>query len=79
MRTRVRCVAYAHAHAHARTTYVLVHLGAAVAAVFVAGCVVFLNGQPTEVLGSQRTGSFLRANARTTAARRAAEPVSAAT
>ena len=52
----------------------------AVAAVFVGGCSVFLNGEPTAVLGSQRTGSFLRANTRTTAARRAAaEPVSAAT
>lgn len=27
----------------------------------------FLNGQPTEVLGTQRTGSFLRSNARTPA------------
>jgi N-acyl-D-aspartate/D-glutamate deacylase len=52
----------------------------AVAAVFVAGCAVFFNGQPTEVLGSQRTGSFLRANTRTTApTTAAAEPVSAAT
>ncbi len=33
-----------------------------VSAVLVAGRAVFLNGQPTEALGTQRTGSFLRAN-----------------
>jgi N-acyl-D-aspartate/D-glutamate deacylase len=33
-----------------------------VTAVLVGGRAVFLNGQPTEVLGMQRTGSFLRAN-----------------
>ena len=33
-----------------------------VSAVFVAGRAVFLNGQPTDVLGARRTGSFLRAN-----------------
>ena len=33
-----------------------------VSAVFVAGQAVFLNGQPTEQLGRQRTGSFLRTN-----------------
>lgn len=33
-----------------------------VTAVLVGGRAVFLNGQPTEVLGTQRTGSFLRAN-----------------
>jgi N-acyl-D-aspartate/D-glutamate deacylase len=50
-----------------------------VSAVLVAGRAVFLNGQPTQVLGSQRTGSFLRADTSTPAARRAAtEPVSAA-
>ena len=36
-------------------------------AVLVAGRAVFLNGQPTEVLGTQRTGSFLRANTATPA------------
>ncbi len=36
-----------------------------VGAVLVAGRAVFLNGQPTEVLGTQRTGSFLRANTTT--------------
>jgi hypothetical protein len=41
---------------------------------------VFLDGQPTEVLGSQRTGSFLRANTSAPAAQRAAaEAASAAT
>ena len=39
-----------------------------VTAVLVAGRAVFLNGQPTEVLGAQRTGSFLRANTTTRAA-----------
>jgi hypothetical protein len=40
---------------------------------------VFLNGQPTEVLGTQRTGSFLRANTTTPATTgTAAEPVSTA-
>ena len=38
-----------------------------VSAVLVAGQPVFLNGQPTEVLGTQRTGSFLRANTTTPA------------
>jgi N-acyl-D-aspartate/D-glutamate deacylase len=38
-----------------------------VSAVFVAGRAVFLNGEPTSVLGKQRTGSFLRA-ARSTGA-----------
>jgi N-acyl-D-aspartate/D-glutamate deacylase len=38
-----------------------------VSAVLVAGRAVFLNGQPTEVLGTQRTGSFLRANTTTPA------------
>ena len=51
-----------------------------VSAVLVAGRAVFLNGQPTQVLGTQRTGSFLRANTTTPAPRTAAaEPVSAAT
>jgi N-acyl-D-aspartate/D-glutamate deacylase len=48
-------------------------------AVLVAGRAVFLNGQPTAVLGTQRTGSFLRANTTTPAtAQTAAEPLSAA-
>ncbi len=38
-----------------------------VSAVLVAGRAVFLNGQPTEVLGRQRTGSFLRTNTTTPA------------
>lgn len=38
-----------------------------VTAVLVGGRTVFLNGQPTEVLGTQRTGSFLRANTATAA------------
>jgi N-acyl-D-aspartate/D-glutamate deacylase len=38
-----------------------------VSAVFVAGQAVFLDGQPTEVLGNQRTGSFLRADTATPA------------
>jgi N-acyl-D-aspartate/D-glutamate deacylase len=47
-----------------------------VSAVLVAGQAVFLNGQPTEVLGSERTGSFLRANTTTPATTRtAAVPV----
>ncbi len=33
-------------------------------AVFVGGQAVFLDGEPTEVLGTQRTGSFLRAGTR---------------
>jgi hypothetical protein len=51
-----------------------------VCAVLVGGQAVFLNGQPTEVLGRQRTGSFLRANTTTTPSttRTAAEPVCAA-
>jgi N-acyl-D-aspartate/D-glutamate deacylase len=49
-----------------------------VSAVFVAGRAAFLNGQPTEVLGTQRTGSFLRANTTTPATTgTAAELVSA--
>ena len=32
-----------------------------VSAVFVGGRAVFVDGKPTEVLGRQRTGSFLRA------------------
>ncbi len=48
-------------------------------AVLVAGRAVFLDGQPTEVLGVQRTGSFLRANALARATTATAdEPVSAA-
>jgi N-acyl-D-aspartate/D-glutamate deacylase len=39
----------------------------AVAAVFIGGRTVFRNGAATDVLGNERTGSFLRAN-RTTAA-----------
>ena len=38
-----------------------------VSAVLVAGRAVFLNGEPTEVLGTRRTGSFLRANTTTPA------------
>lgn len=50
-----------------------------VSAVFVAGRAVFLNGQATDVLGAQRTGSFLRANTITPAApRTVVEPVSGA-
>ncbi len=43
-----------------------------VTGVFVGGRAVFLNGRPTEVLGAQRTGSFLRAKATTPAATAAA-------
>ncbi|MGB3475428.1 MAG: amidohydrolase family protein [Mycobacterium sp.] len=39
----------------------------AVSAVFVSGRAVVLDGQPTSVLGTQRTGSFLRADTRTPA------------
>ncbi|MGB3332045.1 MAG: amidohydrolase family protein [Mycobacterium sp.] len=39
----------------------------AVSAVFVSGKAVVLDGQPTSVLGTQRTGSFLRADTRTPA------------
>ncbi|HTM84347.1 MAG TPA: hypothetical protein VL179_05480, partial [Mycobacterium sp.] len=39
----------------------------AVTAVFISGRAVVLNGQPTDVLGSQRTGSFLRADTPTPA------------
>ena len=39
----------------------------AVSAVFVSGQAVVLDGQPTSVLGTQRTGSFLRADTRTPA------------
>ncbi|WP_068176454.1 amidohydrolase family protein [Mycobacterium sp. UM_CSW] len=50
-----------------------------VSAVLVSGRAVFLNGQPTEVLGERRTGSFLRANTATPATTwAAAEPVSSA-
>jgi N-acyl-D-aspartate/D-glutamate deacylase len=50
-----------------------------VSAVLVAGQAVFLNGQPTEVLGTERTGSFLRANTTTRATTRtAAVPVATA-
>jgi N-acyl-D-aspartate/D-glutamate deacylase len=38
-----------------------------VAAVFVSGRAVVLDGRPTDVLGTQRTGSFLRADTRTPA------------
>ena len=38
-----------------------------VSAVLVGGQAVFIDGQPTEVLGTQRTGSFLRANTTTPA------------
>jgi hypothetical protein len=49
-----------------------------VCAVLVGGQAVFLNGQPTEVLGRQRTGSFLRANTTTRAATGAvAKPIAA--
>jgi N-acyl-D-aspartate/D-glutamate deacylase len=49
-----------------------------VSAVLVAGRTVFVNGQPAEVLGTQRTGSFLRANTTITATTGSAiEPVSA--
>jgi len=40
---------------------------AAVSAVFISGQAVVLDGQPTSVLGTQRTGSFLRADMRTPA------------
>lgn len=39
----------------------------AVPAVFVSGRAVVLDGQPTNLLGAQRTGSFLRADTRTPA------------
>lgn len=39
----------------------------AVAAVFISGQAVVLEGQPTSILGTQRTGSFLRADTRTPA------------
>ncbi|BBY35175.1 N-acyl-D-amino-acid deacylase family protein [Mycolicibacter minnesotensis] len=39
----------------------------AVPAVFISGRAVVLDGQPTGLLGSQRTGSFLRADTRTSA------------
>ncbi|EHB47005.1 amidohydrolase [Mycolicibacterium rhodesiae JS60] len=41
--------------------------GDTVSAVFVAGRAVFVDGQPTEVVGTQRTGSFLRAKTTTPA------------
>ncbi len=37
---------------------------ATVKAVMVAGRTVFADGQPTDILGKQRTGSFLRADGR---------------
>jgi N-acyl-D-aspartate/D-glutamate deacylase len=40
---------------------------ATVSAVFVAGRAVFRNGEPTQVLGNERTGSFLRAEQSTPA------------
>ncbi|WP_179469194.1 N-acyl-D-amino-acid deacylase family protein [Mycolicibacterium vinylchloridicum] len=43
-----------------------------VSAVFVAGRAVFVDGQPTEVVGTQRTGSFLRAKTTTPAPSRRA-------
>lgn len=50
-----------------------------VSAVLVAGRGVYLNGRPTEVLGTRRTGSFLRATPPPPAtAGTAAEPVAAA-
>jgi N-acyl-D-aspartate/D-glutamate deacylase len=50
-----------------------------VSAVLVAGRTLFVNGQPTEVLGTKRTGSFLRANTTTPASTGSAiEPVFAA-
>jgi N-acyl-D-aspartate/D-glutamate deacylase len=39
-----------------------------ISAVFVGGRAVFLDGQATDVVGTQRTGSFLRANTTTRAA-----------
>jgi N-acyl-D-aspartate/D-glutamate deacylase len=47
---------------------------AAVPLVMVAGRVVVEDGVPTEVLGRERTGSFLRAGQRVGAPTRAAEP-----
>ena len=38
-----------------------------VTAVLISGRAVVLDGQPTGVLGTQRTGSFLRADTRTPA------------
>ena len=50
-----------------------------VSAVLVAGRAVFLKGQPTEVLGTQRTGSVLPAKTITPATTgTATEPVSTA-
>jgi hypothetical protein len=43
-----------------------------VSAVLVGGRAVFLNGEATELLGTQRTGSFLRANTPTPATAAAA-------
>ncbi|CAJ1496641.1 amidohydrolase family protein [[Mycobacterium] kokjensenii] len=52
----------------------------AVTAVFISGRPVVLDGQPTEVLGAQRTGSFLRADTPTRAVTAQAEvPVTRAT
>jgi len=39
----------------------------AVTAVLISGQAVVLDGRPTDVLGTQRTGSFLRADTRTPA------------
>ena len=49
---------------------------ATVKAVFVSGRAVFVDGRPTDILGKQRTGSFLRANTTTPAPK--VSPVSAA-
>lgn len=48
-----------------------------VSAVFVGGHAVFLDGQPTDVLGVHRTGSFLRANTATAATRISLSPSAA--
>ena len=45
----------------------------AVTAVFICGHAVIRDGKPTEVLGTQRTGSFLRADTRTAAVAAQAE------
>lgn len=45
-----------------------------VSAVFVGGHAVFLDGQPTDVLGVHRTGSFLRANTAIAATRISLSP-----
>lgn len=48
-----------------------------VSAVFVGGHAVFLDGQPTDVLGVHRTGSFLRANTAIAATRISLSPSAA--